>query len=138
LQFAKCYDAVRLTNEFPAKGWKKSTLNDFIKRLKQTESITSEAGSGRPRTQTHSTVRQIARETRFHPPGSTPVREQRRCWRSFALFFSCRYQTFLLLIRSSFYGKVSSVKGQLPVSYIIDTVWFSEELWDIIDVSGFF
>jgi len=39
--------------------------------------------------QTHSTVRQIARETRIHPPGSTPVRQQRRCWRSFALFLAC-------------------------------------------------
>jgi len=94
-------------------------LNDFIKRLKQTGSITSESGSGSPRTaqttanvdavdelllrqedapQTHSTVRQIARETRIHPSGSTPVRQQRRCWRSFALFLACHYQTFLLSI----------------------------------------
>jgi len=78
-------------------------LNDFIK-----------SGSGRPRTarttanidavdelvlsqedapQTHSTVRQIARETRIHPPGSTPVRQQQQCWRSFALFLACHYQT---------------------------------------------
>ena len=77
-----------------------STLNDFIKRLKQTGSITRKSGSGRPRTaqmtanvdvvdelvlsqedapQTHSTVRQIARETRIHPPGSTPVRQQHQC-----------------------------------------------------------
>ena len=34
-----------------------------------------------------------------HPPGSTPVRQQRRCWRSFALFLTCRFQTFLLLIQ---------------------------------------
>jgi len=40
LYFAKAYGAVRLINEFPAKGWKKSTLNDFVKRLKQTGSIT--------------------------------------------------------------------------------------------------
>jgi len=31
-----------------------------------------------------------------HPPGSTPVRQQRRLWRSFALFLACHYQTFLL------------------------------------------
>jgi len=70
-------------------------LNDFIKRLKQTESITRKSRSGRSRTalttanidavdelvlrqedapQTHSTVRQIARETRIHPADSTPVR----------------------------------------------------------------
>jgi len=34
LYFAKGYGAVRLINEFPAKGWKKNTLNDFIERLK--------------------------------------------------------------------------------------------------------
>jgi len=97
-------------------------LNDFIKHFKQTGSITSESGSGRPRTQTLSTVRQIARETRIHPPVSTPVRQLRRCWRSFAPFLACHYQTFLLSIQSNFYVKVSSVDGQLPVSYIIDTV----------------
>jgi len=81
-------------------------LNDFIKRLKQTGSIIRKSGRGRPRTaqttvnidavdeqvlrqedapQTHSTVRQIAREMRIHPPGSTPVRQQHQCWRSFTL-----------------------------------------------------
>ena len=73
--------------------------NDFIKRLKQTGSITRKSGIGKPRTsqttdnidaidelvlsqedvdapQTYCTVRQIARETRIHPPGSTPVRQQ--------------------------------------------------------------
>jgi len=120
-------------------------LNDFIKRLKQTGSITRKSGSGRPRTaqttakvdvvdelvlsqeddlQTHSTVRQIARETRIHLPDSTPVRQQHQCWRSFALFlvrfrndlycvgwgvklysltpalfWACHYQTFLLSIQ---------------------------------------
>jgi len=39
---------------------------------------------------------------------------------------------------NNFYGKVSSRDGQLLVSYIIDTVRFFEELWDIIGVSGFF
>jgi len=72
-------------------------VDDFIKRLKPTGSITRKSGIGRTRTaqttansnavgelvlsqedapQTHSTVRQIARETRIHPPGSTPVRQQ--------------------------------------------------------------
>ena len=36
---------------------------------------------------THSTVRQIARETRIHSPGSTPVRQQHLCWRSFACLY---------------------------------------------------
>ena len=49
--------------------------------------------------QTHSTVRQIARETRIHTPGSTPVRQQHQCWRSFALFLACHYQTHLLSIQ---------------------------------------
>ena len=35
LYFAKGYGAVILINEFPAKGLKKSPLNDFVKRLKQ-------------------------------------------------------------------------------------------------------
>ena len=33
------------------------------------------------------------------PPVSTPVRQQRRRWRSFALFLTCRFQTFLLSIQ---------------------------------------
>jgi len=33
-----------------------------------------------------------------HPPGSTPVRQQRRRLRSFALFLACHYQTHLLSI----------------------------------------
>jgi len=50
LYFAKSYGAVRLINEFPAKGWKKNTLNDSVKRLKQTGSITRKSGSGSPKT----------------------------------------------------------------------------------------
>jgi len=50
LNFAKGYGAVRLINEFPAKGWKKKMLNDFVERLKQTGSITRKSGSGRPKT----------------------------------------------------------------------------------------
>lgn len=87
LYFHKGYGAIRLIREFPDKNWKKSTLNDFIKHLKDTASIKRKSGSGRPRTarleanidavdklvlsqenepQTHKTVRQIARETRIH------------------------------------------------------------------------
>jgi len=87
LYFYKGYGAVRLINEFPAKGWKKSTLNDFIKHLKQTGSTKRKPVSGRPRTactaanidtvnelvlsqedapQTHRTVRQISREKGIH------------------------------------------------------------------------
>jgi hypothetical protein len=86
LYYCKGYGAVRLINEFPTKHWKKSTVNDFIKHLKQTGLIDRKAGSGRPKTartaanidavndlvlsqedkpQTHRTVRQIARETRI-------------------------------------------------------------------------
>jgi len=78
-----------ILREFSAKQLQKSTLNDFIKRLKQTGSITRKSGSGRPRTtqttanvdavdelvlsqedapQTHSTVGQIERETHIHAP----------------------------------------------------------------------
>jgi len=89
-------------------------------RLKQTGSITSESGSGRPRTaQTTANIDAVSElvlsqedEYAFlsqsvvlycefveHPPGSTPVRQQRRRWRSFALFLACHYQTFLLSIQ---------------------------------------
>jgi len=44
------YGAVRLINEFPAKGWKKTTLNDFVKHLDQTGSVIRKSDSGRPRT----------------------------------------------------------------------------------------
>ena len=46
LYFSKDYGAVRLINEFCDKEQNKSTLNDFIKGLKQTR----KSGSGRPRT----------------------------------------------------------------------------------------
>ena len=46
----KGYGAKRLMKEFPTKGWKKTTLNDFLKRLKDTGSIARRDGSGRPRT----------------------------------------------------------------------------------------
>ena len=82
LYYFKGYGANRLISEFPAKGWKKTTENDFLKRLKETGSTTR-----RPRTvrtvannstdndlvlseedapQTHRTTRQIARETGIH------------------------------------------------------------------------
>jgi len=38
---------------------------------------------------------------------------------------------------NNFYGKVSSVDGQLLLPNIIDSFRFLEELRDIIDVSGF-
>jgi len=95
-------------------------MNDFIKRLKQSGKTTRKAGICRPRTerkrpptsillklllsqedarQTHSTVWQIARGSRINTPGSTPVRQQHQCWRSFALFLACQYPTFLLSIQ---------------------------------------
>lgn len=87
LYYCKGYGARRLISEFPGKGWKKTTINDFLKRLKETGLITRKAVSGRPRTartmdnisavhdlilsqedapQTHRTTRQIARETGIH------------------------------------------------------------------------
>ena len=44
LYYFKGYGAERLISEFPNKGWKKTTVNDFLKRLKETGSTT------RPRT----------------------------------------------------------------------------------------
>ena len=81
------YGAKRLISEFPIKGWKKTTVNDFLKRLKESGSTTRKSGSGRPRIvrtvanisalndlvlsqddapQTHRTTLQIARETGIH------------------------------------------------------------------------
>ena len=35
LYYFKGYGATRLISKFPVKGWKKTTVNDFLKRLKQ-------------------------------------------------------------------------------------------------------
>ena len=48
--YFKGYGAKRLISEFPAKGWKKTTVNDFLKRLKETGSTTRKSDSGRLRT----------------------------------------------------------------------------------------
>ena len=45
LYYLKGYGAKRMISEFPAKGWKKTTVNDFLKRLKETGSTTSKSGS---------------------------------------------------------------------------------------------
>ena len=49
LYFFKGYGAKRLIRKFPAKDWKKTTINNFLKRLKETGSTTRNSGSGRPR-----------------------------------------------------------------------------------------
>ena len=48
--YFKGYGAKRLISEFPDKGWKKTTVNDFLKLLKETGSTTQKSGSRRPRT----------------------------------------------------------------------------------------
>ena len=50
LYYFKGYGAKRLISEFPTKGWKKTTVNDFLKHLKETGSTMQKSGSGRPRT----------------------------------------------------------------------------------------
>ena len=50
LYYFKGYGAKRLISEFPAKNWKKTPVNDFLKRLKETGSTTRKSGSRRPRT----------------------------------------------------------------------------------------
>ena len=50
LYYFKGYGAKRLISEFPAKGWKKTTVNFFLKRLKETGSTTRKSGSRMPRT----------------------------------------------------------------------------------------
>ena len=50
LCYFKGYGAKRLISEFLAKGWKKTTVNDFLKCLKETGSTMQKSGSRRPRT----------------------------------------------------------------------------------------
>ena len=50
LYYFNGYDAKRLISEFLAKGWKKTTVNDILKRLKETGATTRKSGSRRPRT----------------------------------------------------------------------------------------
>ena len=50
LYYFKGYGAKRLLSDVHAKGWKKTTVNDFLQRLKETGSATQKSGSGRPRT----------------------------------------------------------------------------------------
>ena len=50
LYYFKGYGAKRLISECSAKCWKKTNVNDFLKRLKETGSATRKSGSGRPRT----------------------------------------------------------------------------------------
>jgi len=96
---------------------KEMYVERLYKRLTQTGSITRKSGIGRPTTaRTTANIDVVdelvlSQEDKYaflsqsvvlycefveHPPGSTPVRQQRRCWRSFALFLACHYQTFLL------------------------------------------
>ena len=44
LYYFKGYGAKGLISEFPAKGWKKTTVNDFLKRLKETGSTKAKIG----------------------------------------------------------------------------------------------
>jgi len=44
------YGVRRLIKEFPNKNWSKRGVEDFLKRLRTTESIEGAPGSGRPRT----------------------------------------------------------------------------------------
>lgn len=49
LRASKGWGAWKLRKEFPAKLWKLSTLNDFLKKLKETGSRHRRPGSGRPK-----------------------------------------------------------------------------------------
>ena len=57
LYYFKGYGAKRLISEFPAKGWKKTTVNVFLKGLKETGSTTRKSGSGRPTKRKYETAR---------------------------------------------------------------------------------
>ena len=48
--YFKGYGAKRLISDFSAKGWKKPSVNDFLKRLKETGLTTRKSGRGRSRT----------------------------------------------------------------------------------------
>jgi len=84
LNTLKGFGAKKLINEFLSKGWKVSTVSNFLDKLKKTGTIERRPGSGRPRTvrtesnvnavdelvlsqedapQTHHTSHQISRAT---------------------------------------------------------------------------
>ena len=46
LNYFKGYGTKRLISEFAAKGWKKTNVNDFLKRLKESGSTARKSGSG--------------------------------------------------------------------------------------------
>ena len=50
LYLFKGYGAKRLMKEFLTKFWKKTTLNNFLKRLRCTGSVERKFGSNQPRT----------------------------------------------------------------------------------------
>ena len=50
LYYFKGYGAKRLISEFSANGWKKTTVNDFLKHLKETGSTMRMSYRVRPRT----------------------------------------------------------------------------------------
>jgi len=84
---SESYSVKKLIKQFPTKGWKKTTLNDFIKQLRDTGLAEHKAGSSWPRKMhtdeninlvnelvlsqkyaslSHDTCRKIARETGLH------------------------------------------------------------------------
>jgi len=49
LYLSKGWDARKLLNEFPDKGWKLGSIDFFLKKIRKTGTINRQPGSGRPR-----------------------------------------------------------------------------------------
>src|SRR6218665_246488 len=49
LRLEKGWGSLRMIREFPQRQWKRSTLNDLIKKIDETGDTNRKQGSGRPR-----------------------------------------------------------------------------------------
>ena len=77
LYYFKGCGAKRLKSEFPAKGWNKTTVNDCLKRLKETGSTMLKSGSGRPRTAQTMTLFSVRKTHLRHIVQHDSLREKR-------------------------------------------------------------
>jgi len=48
LYLSKQYGALRALSELPDKGWKLESINSVLKRIRKTDTIVRQPGSGRP------------------------------------------------------------------------------------------
>ena len=144
LYYFKGYVAKRLISEFPVKGWKKTTVNNFLKHLKETGSTTWKSGSGRPRTfrtvanisavndlilsqedarQTHRTTRQIAREMGIHRSSVVRIMWDKLCLKCVK---KCHGQELTEANCITRLSRVKKLLSKFPES-AVDFIFFTNE-----------